>query len=110
MVRDNWINLNGTVLNHCLSIVTSSVGLWEFSAFDGMKSPSFGHPLNGSILVPFPVESCLSGVGLNYQHLFYRKIIPKYYLSGRTILHFDAVDWQTSVFLNGISVRLRSLL
>ena len=43
-----WVNLNG---------------LWEWeSAAEGGPNPPFGQGLVDSILVPFPVESCLSGV------------------------------------------------
>ena len=41
-----WTNLNG---------------LWEWEPTD-TSTPTFGKTLNSSILVPFPVESCLSGV------------------------------------------------
>ena len=44
---NTWVNLNG---------------LWEWEPTTGGASPPFGQTLNGSILVPFPVESCLSGV------------------------------------------------
>ena len=48
MVRKDWQNLNG---------------LWEFAKAAEGDAPPFDHPLSGQILVPFPVESSLSGVG-----------------------------------------------
>ena len=47
-----WANLNG-------------LWEWEPSAPGGGASPPFGRTLSGSILVPFPVEACLSGVAPN---------------------------------------------
>ena len=45
-----WTNLNG---------------LWEWQPAASSSSPPFGKTLNDSILVPFPVESCLSSVAPN---------------------------------------------
>ena len=53
LVRDlGWQNLNG---------------FWEFQPGYPDEPAPVGQALNGTILVPFPVESCLSGIGLNYQ-------------------------------------------
>ena len=97
----SWTNLNG---------------LWEWEkaataagdvAGDALASPPFGKTLNGSILVPFPVESCLSGVappnsGAVVQEMWYRLVFDKEDGDAdRTLLHFGAIDWQSSVYLNG---------
>ena len=97
----SWTNLNG---------------LWEWEkaataagdvAGDALASPPFGKTLNGSILVPFPVESCLSGVappnsGAVVQEMWYRLVFDKEAGDAdRTLLHFGAIDWQSSVYLNG---------
>jgi hypothetical protein len=60
----------------------------------------------GKILVPFPVESALSGVRrqlLPTQLLYYkRKFTPPELKDGkRLLLHFGAVDWETKVYING---------
>jgi beta-galactosidase/beta-glucuronidase len=106
MVRSSFTNLNG---------------LWQFKAVDAGTSTSgaFGKPLNDTILVPFPVESCLSGlrdvndtngVPPTYQHMWYRTTVPSDQFqsavtaAGRTLLHFGAVDWQTDVYVNGLWV------
>src|SRR5436305_1999977 len=47
IVRKDWLNLNG---------------LWEFASANNVKEPPIGRPLTGQILVPFCVESALSGV------------------------------------------------
>ncbi|PSL48315.1 glycosyl hydrolase family 2 [Chitinophaga niastensis] len=91
MVRKDWQNLNG---------------LWEYAitADDNAKPSAF----DGQILVPYPLESALSGVkkGLKpEQRLWYKKTIAIPAANGeRTLLHFGAVDWQTKVYLNGKEV------
>ncbi|MFY0256162.1 glycoside hydrolase family 2 protein [Chitinophaga sp. 30R24] len=89
--RASWQNLNG---------------LWDYTitAADAAAPASF----DGEILVPFPLESALSGVKkslLPQQRLWYRRELTITPASGkRTLLHFGAVDWQTTVFLNGKEV------
>lgn len=61
---------------------------------------------DGKILVPFSVESELSGVGkalLPEQRLWYRRkfTVGKEFSSKEALLHFGAVDWQCSVWVNG---------
>ena len=104
-------------------------GFWEFQAGYENEPAPFGQQLDMSILVPFPVESCLSGIGLNYQvyqapltlsptsstdvlqYLWYRQVFPtSWFSSGNTLLHFGSVDWQTRVFVNGQEVCLLSFL
>lgn len=91
LVRGNWKNLNG---------------LWDFAITPkNENSPKF---TSGKILVPFAVESALSGVGktvgkdslLWYQTSF---SIPSGFSGKKTLLHFGAVDWETEVFINGKS-------
>ncbi len=92
MVRDNnWQNLNG---------------LWDYAITSG--DSSMPGSWDGEILVPFCVESALSGVKktvLPSQLLWYRTNIVVDSVSGnRTLLHFGAVDWQATVFVNGKEV------
>jgi hypothetical protein len=60
--------------------------------------------------VPFPVESALSGVmrpaGDNRNYLFYRRTftVPASWSGRRLQLHFGAVDWQSTVWVNGTQV------
>ncbi len=63
----------------------------------------------GSILVPFPVESALSGVMRRVgadNRLWYRRTVtvPKSWGTKRVLLHFDAVDWEATVWLDGKQV------
>jgi len=63
----------------------------------------------GKILVPFGIESQLSGVMAPFlpdQRLWYRRMfeIPEKWRSQRVLLHFDAVDFESTVWLNGKSI------
>ncbi|MGL4941705.1 MAG: glycoside hydrolase family 2 protein [Thermoguttaceae bacterium] len=92
MVRGDWKNLNG---------------LWDYA----ITAKDAAQPTNwdGKILVPYPIESALSGVGKTVgsdKRLWYRRTftVPKEW-SGKTILlHFGAVDWETTVIVNGEKV------
>ncbi|MBX5439798.1 MAG: beta-galactosidase, partial [Thermoflavifilum sp.] len=60
----------------------------------------------GKILVPFAMESALSGVGKTVtpdQLLWYERkfVVPDKWKNKHVLLHFEAVDWQARVFLNG---------
>jgi beta-galactosidase/beta-glucuronidase len=91
MVRGNWQNLNG---------------LWSYAIIPkAQKEPS---AYTGKILVPFAVESAISGVGKTVGKdslLFYKTTITlSNSLKGKDVLlHFGAVDWRTEVFVNGKS-------
>ncbi len=89
MVRKKWLNLNG---------------LWDYA----ITARDAGRPAewDGKILVPFAVESALSGVGRpvgSAQALWYRRTVdlPKKWRRGRVLLHFGAVDWESAVWVNG---------
>lgn len=88
LVRKDWKNLNG---------------LWDYAITDKGNTP--GSQWDGKILVPFCIESALSGVGKHpteKQELWYRRDIDASAWKGqRVILHFGAVDWATTVFVNG---------
>ncbi|CAN5220433.1 glycoside hydrolase family 2 TIM barrel-domain containing protein [soil metagenome] len=89
MVRQKWQNLNG---------------IWQYSIrpADENRPAQF----EGDILVPFPVESALSGVnkevGKGKRLWYFRSFeVPKDWENQRVILHFGAVDWDATVFING---------
>jgi beta-galactosidase/beta-glucuronidase len=89
MTRDVWLNLNG---------------LWEYWITD--KAQNEKRKAEGEILVPFPIESALSGVKRllrTEELLWYRRTfsVPEAWRGKRMLLHFGAVDWQTRVFVNG---------
>lgn len=92
MQREGWTNLNGE---------------WEYAIRPRRQAAPT--QFDGKILVPFPVESQLSGVGKTVtprQHLWYRRSFqankPKD--NGRLLLHFGAVDWQSTIWVNGKQV------
>lgn len=83
-------------------------GLWEFQLASADDAIPFGVTLNQTILVPFPLEACLSGAfawPAYSKYLFYRVLFDAPALAaGTTLLHFGAVDWNTTVYLNGVAV------
>jgi len=87
---------------------TNLNGLWEFQLADGFSDPiPFGKTLNQTILVPFPLEACLSGAfqwPTYSKYMFYRVLFntPSTSTPGmNTLLHFGAVDWNSTYYLNG---------
>ncbi|HRQ52059.1 MAG TPA: glycoside hydrolase family 2 TIM barrel-domain containing protein, partial [Agriterribacter sp.] len=64
---------------------------------------------DGNILVPYAVESALSGVGRTVGKdsvLWYKRtieVLPAF-RKGKVLLHFGAVDWQCDVYVNGTKV------
>ena len=88
MVRSRWLSLNGR---------------WDLAIVP--RTSAQPQTWGKSILVPFPVESALSGVMERVkpeQAVWYRRTVkvPSGW-KGRTLLHFGAVDWETTVWLNG---------
>lgn len=75
-------------------------GEWDFYANGGNKE---------TILVPYPPESILSGIGRDmgkYPSLLYKKIftLPKGFIKDRVLLHFGAIDQIARVRLNGMII------
>lgn len=91
MERIEWVNLNG---------------IWEFQPGIGQQEQLPSGSLSGSILVPFPVESAISGVMRHHSKLWYRRnfSVPDNWDGNRIILHFGAVDYETEVYINGESI------
>ena len=92
MERGEWKNLNG---------------LWQYAIVDkGARAPQ---TFDGEILVPFAVESSLSGVQkriddtkeLVYQRTFE---VPSAWKGKQVLLHFGAVDWKADVWVNDVKV------
>jgi hypothetical protein len=79
-------------------------GLWQFARAAGaQETPPVGRPLAREILVPFPVESALSGIMERAERVWYRRefTIPAAWKGKRVLLHFGAVDWEATVWVNG---------
>ena len=82
-------------------------GIWEYAPAEPTAPPPTGKTLEQSILVPFPIESCLSGVAPNstaayVNRSWYRLEVTVTATAGtRQLLHFEAANWQTTVYVNG---------
>ncbi|OZM83762.1 glycoside hydrolase family 2 protein [Pseudonocardia sp. MH-G8] len=92
--RDRWLNLNGR---------------WGFEIDNGDSGLDRGlqdTPLSGEILVPFAPESALSGIDEQdfMRAVWYRRTItvPQEWHGSRVLLHFGAVDHDTTVWVGGI--------
>ncbi len=93
MVREKWQNLNG---------------LWDYTLTDTKpnSNPNAAPAWQGQILVPYPIESALSGVGkmvgANQTLLYHRTFsVPTDWKGQNVLLHFGAVDWHATVVVNG---------
>jgi len=92
MVRKDWQNLNG---------------LWDFAVT--AKEDAQPAQFEGKILVPYPIESALSGVMRQVsekERLWYRRTfnVPAAWKGQRILLHFGAIDWESIVTVNGKKV------
>jgi beta-galactosidase/beta-glucuronidase len=96
-VRREWLNLNG---------------VWEFAFDDAERGLDEGwhdgRPLAQRITVPFPYQASLSGIGDRSVHevVWYARdiYVPAAWRGQNVLLHFGAVDYQTTVWLNGREV------
>ena len=93
MKREQWKNLNG---------------LWEY-AIRQKNETLRPDKFDGQVLVPFCIESALSGVKkkvVETDMLWYRRTfdVPTEWADKRLLLHFGAVDWETTVWVNGSKV------
>ncbi len=91
LVRERWRTLNG---------------MWQFQPAVEHEAAPIGRELPEHILVPFPVESQLSGIGRKHERVWYRRefTVPTQWRNERTLLHFGAVDWDARVWVNGVEV------
>ncbi|MCX6333723.1 MAG: beta-galactosidase [Bacteroidia bacterium] len=90
MVRNEWKNLNG---------------LWDYAITPA--SEQMPKVFQGKILVPFAVESALSGVSQPVGQdniLWYRTkfTVPSTFKKKNVLLHFGAVDWSSEIYINGV--------
>ena len=91
MQRSQWQNLNG---------------LWQYSIVPVSNDKSIPNVFDGNILVPFAVESALSGVAKTVGKdsiLWYQTIIntSSKLKNKKVLLHFGAVDWRSEIYING---------
>jgi hypothetical protein len=91
MTRDRWQNLNG---------------VWQFNGAADLEEPPIGKELPERVLVPYPIESALSGIKRHEDRMFYRRtftVPDKWNVDNgkRLKLHFGAVDYEATVWVNG---------
>lgn len=94
MVRADWLNLNG---------------VWDYFGRSRATAPAAPPPsaaYREKILVPFPVESALSGIERHDDEMWYRRSfdVPAEWGDQRVLLHFGAVDQVATVWVNDIEV------
>ncbi|WP_243716159.1 LamG-like jellyroll fold domain-containing protein [Actinomadura darangshiensis] len=93
LTRKRWQNLNG---------------VWQFAGATAGEKPPVGKDLDERILVPYPVESALSGIARSVQHMWYRRTftVPSGWRNRgqRLVLQFGAVDHTAKVYVNGREV------
>jgi hypothetical protein len=87
-------------------------GLWEYAATEGQGLPTFGQPLKDKVLVPYPIESVLSGVQKHADFMTYRRTVDvpaAFTAHGRHVrLNFGAVAQDATVYVNGKEVARHS--
>ena len=92
-VRNQWSNLNG---------------VWKYKSGTKAEALPNSSAFTDTILVPFPIESTLSGVIKHFDRLWYRRTftINDSWKTDkkRIILHFGAIDWESEVYINGKSM------
>ncbi len=91
MVRSKWLNLDGP---------------WQFQAGNSENESIPKGNLSRTILVPFPVESALSGIMEHHERIWYKRTftLPAEWKGQKILLHFGAVDFESEIFINGKSV------
>src|SRR5665647_122551 len=91
MQRSDWQSLNG---------------LWQYTILAKSDAEDIPASFQGNILVPFAIESALSGVEKTVGKdsiLWYQRTItvPGKRKDKKILLHFGAVDWRSDIYLNG---------
>lgn len=90
LTRPEWQSLNGQ---------------WQFAAATAITNPPTGQNLAETVLVPYPIESALSGIMRHVNNMWYRRTftVPSGWSGRRVQLNFGAVTWRTAVWVNGVS-------
>lgn len=93
LARSEWKSLNG---------------IWTYanaSSPSDISTPPFNQTLSREVLVPFCLESGLSGIqGANTIYSWYRTTftVPSNWTGDRVLLNFGAVDYEATIFINGV--------
>jgi len=91
LTRPDWQSLNGQ---------------WQFAGTGSLGSPPVGQNLPETVLVPYPIESALSGIMRHENMMWYRRTftVPSGWSGRRVQLNFGAVTWQATAWVNGQNV------
>ncbi len=99
LIRDNWINLNGTWTYRIITRPHYLLNNPEYETF------TYSHGFSDTITVPFPPESKLSGVAYTdvIPMMFYHRSIsiPRRWTGGKILLHFGAVFYHSDIYIDG---------
>ncbi|MEV6983507.1 AbfB domain-containing protein [Sphaerisporangium sp. NPDC051017] len=95
LTRPDWQSLNGQ---------------WQFAGAADLNSPPIGRNLAETVLVPYPIESALSGIKRHENNMWYRRTftVPPGWNGQRVQLNFGAVMYRASVWVNGVQVGTHS--
>ncbi|WP_232794221.1 glycoside hydrolase family 2 protein [Pseudofrankia saprophytica] len=112
LARSSWLSLNGHWEFRGERGPAGPAGLGDLDDLadldgrGGHGEPPVGRRLPRRILVPFPVESALSGIGEPHERMWYRRTfqVPPDWAADRVHLNFGAVDWECRVWVNGVAV------
>jgi hypothetical protein len=88
LTRPDWQSLNG---------------IWQFAGASNINTPPTNTTLGEEVLVPYPIESALSGIMRHQDFMYYRRTftVPAGWAGRNVQLNFGAVDWQSKVWVNG---------
>ncbi|HEV8566134.1 MAG TPA: AbfB domain-containing protein [Actinoplanes sp.] len=88
LIRPDWQSLNG---------------IWQFAGASSINNPPANTNLGEEVLVPYPIESALSGIMRHQDYMYYRRTftVPAGWAGRNVQLNFGAVDWQSKVWVNG---------
>lgn len=91
LVRKQWQSLNG---------------VWQFAGAADLSNPPVNRDLAERVLVPYPIESALSGIQRHEAYMFYRRTftVPAGWTGKHVQLNFGAVMWQSKVWVNGTAI------
>ncbi len=89
--RGEWLNLNG---------------LWQFQPAASFNEELPEGALESELLVPFAIESAISGIMEYHDYLWYKRAftVPEGWSGQKVIMHFGAVDYSCKVLVNGTEV------
>jgi Alpha-L-arabinofuranosidase B (ABFB) domain/Glycosyl hydrolases family 2, sugar binding domain/Glycosyl hydrolases family 2 len=95
LTRPDWQSLNGQ---------------WQFAGAGSLSNPPVGQNLAETVLVPYPIESALSGIMRHETNMWYRRTftVPSGWSGRRVQLNFGAVTWRASVWVNGVPIGTHS--